>query len=71
MTPANSDSRVLERERLREAIRQSMKPLDGIYPVDRYEGEVKIGRLRRRGSPFSPRAARCHVRQAGPRWSAR
>jgi len=53
MTPANSDSRVLERERLREAIRQSMKPLDGIYPVDRYEGEVKIGRLRRRGSRAS------------------
>ncbi len=50
MIPAGADSRTLERERMREALRQSLKPLDGIYPVDRYEGVVKIGKLRRRGA---------------------
>jgi hypothetical protein len=50
MTPGDADSRARERERLREELRQSIKPLAGIYPVDSYEGEVKIGKLRRRGA---------------------
>jgi hypothetical protein len=54
MTPLGPDPRAQKRERLREELRKSIEPLDGIYPVDRYEGEVKIGTLRRRG-----------VRQAG------
>jgi hypothetical protein len=52
MTPI-PDPRAEERRRLREELRKSIEPMKGIYPVDRYEGEVKIGRLRRRGAkPF-------------------
>ena len=38
------------REKTREELRKSIEGLEGIYPIDRYEGEVKIGRLRRRGA---------------------
>ena len=49
MTPSSPDPRAAERERLREALRHAMKDVHGIYPIDRYEGDVKIGKLRRRG----------------------
>src|SRR5437867_1625624 len=48
MTPP-PDRRAEGRQRIREQLRQSIEGMAGIYPVDRYEGEVKIGRLRRRG----------------------
>jgi hypothetical protein len=53
MTPPR-DPRSQERDQLREELRKSIEGLDGIYPVDRYEGDVKIGKLRRRGvRPFA------------------
>jgi hypothetical protein len=48
MTPGQ-DSGALRREKLRDGLRKSIEGLEGIYPVDRYEGEVSIGKLRRRG----------------------
>lgn len=48
MTPG-LDARAQQREKLRDELRKSIEGLAGIYPVDRYEGEVKIGTLRRRG----------------------
>src|SRR5882757_9198061 len=51
MTPF--DPRAEERQKLREQLRQSIVGTDGIYPIDQYIGEIKIGKLRRRGS-FPP-----------------
>src|SRR6185369_4192311 len=57
MTPP-IDPRADERQKIREQLRQSIEGLAGIYPADRYEGEVKIGKLRRRGSIPAPNPTR-------------